>query len=197
MRKGLRRSALLSGMAVAATGVAVSSGVALPGVGTGGAAVLSAGVTRDVPTVASTAVHQGELLGRTQELSRSAERALPLVKPGLDQRSGGQTLHTENLAGGDPRTIARALLPQFGFSSSQFSCLDALWSRESGWRVNAANPSGAYGIPQALPGSKMSSAGPNWSTSATTQIKWGLGYIGARYGSPCGAWGHSQSYGWY
>jgi hypothetical protein len=72
-----------------------------------------------------------------------------------------------------------------------------MWTRESGWRVNAANPSGAYGIPQALPGSKMASAGPNWQTDATTQIKWGLGYIKARYNSPCDAWALWQQQGWY
>ena len=72
-----------------------------------------------------------------------------------------------------------------------------MWSRESGWRVNAANPSGAYGIPQALPGSKMASAGPNWQTNAHTQIKWGLGYIASRYNSPCEAWAIWQSQGWY
>lgn len=191
-------------MAVAATGIAVSSGVALPFDGSfsgsfdgSGAAVLSAGLARSSAASTTTAVHQAELMDRTQELSRSAGRTVPPVKPGLDQQSGGQMTHTENLTGGDPRTIAKALLPEFGFASSQFSCLDALWGRESGWRVNAANPSGAYGIPQALPGSKMSSAGPNWSTSATTQIKWGLGYIEARYGTPCGAWAHSEAQGWY
>ena len=72
-----------------------------------------------------------------------------------------------------------------------------LWNRESGWRTTAQNSSGAYGIPQALPGSKMASAGADWRTNAATQIKWGLGYISGRYGTPCGAWGHSQSTGWY
>ena len=72
-----------------------------------------------------------------------------------------------------------------------------MWNRESGWRVNAYNPSGAYGIPQALPGSKMASAGPDWQTDATTQIKWGLGYIKERYHSPCEAWGLWQQQGFY
>ena len=66
-----------------------------------------------------------------------------------------------------------------------------------GWRVNAANSSGAYGIPQALPGSKMASAGADWQTNPATQIAWGLGYIAGRYGTPCGAWDHSESNGWY
>ena len=73
-----------------------------------------------------------------------------------------------------------------------------LWAGESGWRWNAENPSsGAYGIPQALPGSKMASAGADWQTNPATQIEWGLGYIRDVYGSPCGAWGFKQSHGWY
>ena len=63
--------------------------------------------------------------------------------------------------------------------------------------MHAANPSGAYGIPQALPGSKMASVGADWRDNAVTQIKWGLGYIADRYGSPCGAWAHSEGHGWY
>jgi len=84
------------------------------------------------------------------------------------------------------------------WSSGQFSCLDPLWEHESGWSVTAANPgSGAYGIPQALPGSRMASAGPDWQTNAATQINWGLTYIKDTYGSPCAAWAHSQATGWY
>jgi hypothetical protein len=98
---------------------------------------------------------------------------------------------------GSAQQIAESLLGAYGWSSSQFSCLDDLWSRESGWNVTAENPSGAYGIPQALPGSKMASAGPDWQTDATTQIRWGLGYIKGSYGSPCGAWSHEEATGWY
>jgi hypothetical protein len=87
---------------------------------------------------------------------------------------------------------------RFGWGASQFGCLDSLWTRESKWSIHATNPSsGAYGIPQALPGSKMASAGANWRTSAITQIAWGLGYIRSVYGTPCGAWGHSEGHGWY
>jgi hypothetical protein len=100
-------------------------------------------------------------------------------------------------ASGSPQQIAEAMLGSFGWSSSQFSCLDPLWTQESGWDVTAENPDGAYGIPQALPGSKMASAGPDWQTDAATQIKWGLEYIQATYGSPCGAWAHEQATGWY
>jgi hypothetical protein len=95
------------------------------------------------------------------------------------------------------QATARGMLAARGWGDDQFSCLVSLWNKESGWRVNAANPSGAYGIPQALPGSKMASAGADWQTSAATQISWGLGYISGRYGTPCGAWQHSQSNGWY
>jgi hypothetical protein len=72
-----------------------------------------------------------------------------------------------------------------------------MWNRESGWRVNAANGSGAYGIPQALPGSKMAAFGADWQTNPRTQIEWGLSYISGRYGTPCGAWSSWQAQGWY
>ena len=99
---------------------------------------------------------------------------------------------------GSPQQIAMGMLGLLRLSSSQFSCLDSLWNEESGWNVYASNPtSGAYGIPQALPGSKMASAGPDWQSDAATQIRWGLGYIQALYGSPCGAWAHEQADGWY
>jgi hypothetical protein len=99
---------------------------------------------------------------------------------------------------GSPQQIAEQMLSQFGWSSSQFSCLQPLWALESGWNIYASNPSsGAYGIPQALPGSKMASAGPNWQSDAATQIRWGLTYIQGTYGSPCAAWSHEEADGWY
>jgi hypothetical protein len=99
---------------------------------------------------------------------------------------------------GSPQQIAQQMLSQFGWSSSQFSCLEPLWAHESGWSVSASNPSsGAYGIPQALPGSKMASAGPDWQSDAATQIRWGLQYIQGTYGSPCAAWSHEEADGWY
>ena len=99
---------------------------------------------------------------------------------------------------GSAQAIAYEMVTARGWGDGEFSCLVALWNKESGWRVNAYNASsGAYGIPQSLPGSKMASAGADWETNPATQISWGLGYIGGRYGTPCGAWGHSQSVGWY
>ncbi|XVQ84904.1 lytic transglycosylase domain-containing protein [Microbispora siamensis] len=80
----------------------------------------------------------------------------------------------------------------------EWGCLEKLWDKESHWNERAMNRySGAYGIPQSLPGSKMASAGSDWQTNPATQIKWGLGYIAGRYKTPCGAWAHSQSTGWY
>jgi hypothetical protein len=97
-----------------------------------------------------------------------------------------------------PRQIAISLLRKFGWSRSQYRYLNMLWSRESSWNVRAENPySGAYGIPQAVPGAKMAAAGPHWRTSARTQILWGLRYIKDRYGSPRGAWDHELATGWY
>ncbi|MBN9176240.1 MAG: lytic transglycosylase domain-containing protein [Microbacterium sp.] len=99
---------------------------------------------------------------------------------------------------GTAQAIAYAMVQERGWGDGEFACLVALWNKESGWRVNAYNAgSGAYGIPQSLPGSKMASAGSDWETNPATQIAWGLGYIGGRYSSPCGAWDHSQSTGWY
>ncbi|MFC6161664.1 hypothetical protein ACFWUU_23365 [Kribbella sp. NPDC058693] len=99
---------------------------------------------------------------------------------------------------GTPKEVAMNLLPDHGWSQSQFSCLEKLWNKESRWKVSADNPSStAYGIPQALPGSRMAAYGKDWRTNPVTQIKWGLDYIEATYGSPCNAWGHSQAKGWY
>ena len=87
---------------------------------------------------------------------------------------------------------------KYGWGNDQFGCLVQLWDRESHWNVHAHNSgSGAHGIPQAMPGSKMASAGPDWYNNAETQVKWGAGYISGRYGNPCGALGHSNSTGWY
>lgn len=99
---------------------------------------------------------------------------------------------------GSAQAAGAAAVAARGWGADQYDCLVSLWNRESGWRVNAYNASsGAYGIPQALPGNKMASAGSDWETSAATQIEWGLGYITNRYGSPCGAWQHSEDMGWY
>ena len=106
--------------------------------------------------------------------------------------------HAGQAAAG-PRRIARFYLrSRFHWQHWQFRYLRWLWEHESGWNRYASNPySGAYGIPQALPGSKMASAGPDWRTDARTQVLWGMTYIKDRYGSPYSAWQHEQSWGWY
>lgn len=93
---------------------------------------------------------------------------------------------------------AAAMVAHNGWSREHFGCLNRLWMRESGWNHRARNRySGAYGIPQALPAGKMRSAGRDWRTNPRTQIRWGLGYVKYRYGSPCRAWRHFQAAGWY
>jgi hypothetical protein len=102
------------------------------------------------------------------------------------------------LTSGTPQQIARAMLARYGWSDSQFPYLYQLWAHESGWNPHAENlSSGAYGIPQALPGSQMASVSPDWRTNPATQIRWGLNYIQSRYGSPAGAWAHEQASNWY
>jgi hypothetical protein len=96
------------------------------------------------------------------------------------------------------QNFAKGQLEAAGLGDSEFACLVDLWNRESRWNHLSENTSsGAYGIPQALPGSKMASAGADWETNPETQIRWGLGYISGRYGTPCGAWAHSEAKGWY
>jgi hypothetical protein len=98
---------------------------------------------------------------------------------------------------GTAQAYAAELISQRGWGPGEFTCLVSLWNRESGWNTHASNPSGAYGIPQALPGSKMSAFGADWQNDYRVQIQWGLSYISGRYGGPCGAWGHSQAMNWY
>jgi hypothetical protein len=196
-KKAIRDTFVLSSLAL--TGAAVGTGmITQPSAGDAKATDLAG------PDVQGAASFSDSVMARRDDaqVSRSDRRtdrdpakAAALVST---DSSANAFTRTEDVSDDDPRAIARALLPTFGFGADQFGCLDSLWSRESGWRVNADNPySSAYGIPQALPGSKMSSAGADWQWNPETQIRWGLGYIADRYGSPCGAWGHSQSHGWY
>jgi len=131
---------------------------------------------------------------------RATSPAISLPSTGPNSPGSAGTNVVVNMPPPDPGTaqsIGFNMLASFGFASSQWGCLDDLWNRESGWVYNAENASGAYGIPQALPGSKMASAGADWLTDPTTQIKWGLGYIKSIYGTPCGAWDHEEADGWY
>jgi hypothetical protein len=199
-RKAVRSTVALTGLAAAATGVAVAAGLVQSP--TTAAVDLAGSLTPAVGAKAPTA----QVLGRAPVVSRSSdrvhadrrERRDPVKAQALGLGSGPAVSGHEDLSAQDPQAIAAALLPSFGFDSSQMSCLVPLWEGESGWRWNAENASsGAYGIPQSLPGSKMASAGADWQTNPVTQIKWGLEYIRSSYGSPCGAWGFKQGHGWY
>lgn len=101
----------------------------------------------------------------------------------------------------DPKGAARALMAEHGWTSeAQYGCLVNLWNGESAWKWTAQNPSsGAYGIPQSLPARKMAQFGDDYRTNPITQIRWGLWYIDASYGTPCGAWAawQSRSPHWY
>jgi hypothetical protein len=198
-------------MAVVATGFAVGSGALtlsadggpdpsttrLADLGTAaGTFTLPSGTAAQAePDVVAAEADRSQVL-----VTRSDSRAKadPLKKDTLSLGAGNTMSRTEDLSDEDPRVIARALLSTYGWSQDQFGCLDSLWERESHWNPYAENSSsGAYGIPQSLPGSKMATVASDWRTNPVTQIKWGLGYIEDRYGSPCGAWGHSQGHGWY
>ncbi|MCX6400252.1 MAG: lytic transglycosylase domain-containing protein [Propionibacteriales bacterium] len=192
-RKAARNIVVLSSVAVAVTGVSVAAGVI-------GQDANPSAASADLDALNAINTAEVKAPERREVLSRNDRRpeADAAKAAGLDESRPAALTDERKLSESEPRDIARALLAEFGFSSDQFGCLDSLWTRESGWRWNADNPSSsAYGIPQALPGSKMSSAGSDWATNPATQIRWGLGYIEDRYGSPCAAWGHSESHNWY
>jgi hypothetical protein len=147
--------------------------------------------------LAAEAAAQKAAAARKAAAKKKAEEAAAAKKKKAEEAAAAKK-KAEAEYSGTPQQVAQAMLSRFGWSSDQFSCLDPLWDRESGWNVYAYNPgSGAYGIPQALPGSRMASAGSDWQSSASTQIRWGLEYIQETYGSPCGAWAHEEDDGWY
>lgn len=186
----LRTGALLTGLAAAATGVSVTGGV-LAGDGSQSS---TAAVAANRLNLAAEELEREPVISRSD--TRGSTDAAKAAE--LGQASGKGMSAIADMSGEDPREIAKALLTEFGFGQDQFGCLDSLYNSESHWRVDADNPnSSAYGIPQALPGSKMASAGADWATNPVTQIRWGLGYIQGRYGTPCGAWSFKRGHGWY
>ena len=195
VRTGARNAVYYSGVAVVATGLSVSAGLSTKG-------GPSADGLVELSTGKSSNITDDVLAAREQSASRSIgdrrQKADSLKTAALSDVTGVAKTRTEDLTDADPKTLARALMPLYGLASSEFDCVDNIWEHESRWNVHADNPySSAYGIPQALPGSKMSSAGPDWQNSAETQIRWGLGYIKDRYGSACAAWSYKQAHGWY
>jgi hypothetical protein len=158
------------------------------------AALRADAAARAARQAAARAVQQAAARQAAARQAAARQAAQQAAEQAAAQQAAAQTAVAPS---GSPQQIAAGMLGSYGWSQSQFSCLNQLWTRESGWNVYAANPSGAYGIPQALPGSKMASAGPDWQSDAATQIRWGLDYIQATYGSPCGAWDHELATGWY
>jgi hypothetical protein len=195
LKKSLRKSVTYSGVAVAATGIAVTGGVAMKDnapADTATATIAAAQANR-----ADTPVDES-LADRNAEVSRSDRRTSQDKKAALEQDSGGAVTRTEDLADQDPREIARRLMPEYGLSESEFSCLDALWVSESDWDHTADNPtSTAYGIPQALTGGTHDNLPADYMTNPVSQIRWGLWYIANSYGTACAAWEFKQANNWY
>lgn len=123
-----------------------------------------------------------------------------LIDSNISNGSGGPTGGGGSISAN--KTLAKQIAIAMGhadwITGQMWSDWDALWTQESGWSETAKNPqSGAYGIPQALPATKMASAGPDWQTNPATQIRWGIGYIASTYGNPSNAESHERQFGWY
>lgn len=133
------------------------------------------------------------------ETARTAAAAAEFDRMQAEQQAAAAAALAQANTPDGARATARALAAsKYGWNDSQFQCLNQLWQKESGWSYTAYNDSsGATGIPQSLPGSKMATAGADWQSNAATQIAWGLDYIARGYGTPCSAWSHSQSVNWY
>jgi uncharacterized protein YabE (DUF348 family) len=155
--------------------------------------IRTAGVAGEVRVTYAVKTVGGAVVERT-EIERKVTR-----KPVNEEVVvGTMDVATAPVDPGSARALGQAMAAERGWGADEFSCLDQLWQKESGWRWNADNPSSsAYGIAQANPGSKMATVGSDWLTNPATQIEWGLGYISGRYGTPCDAWAHSVEIGWY
>jgi uncharacterized protein YabE (DUF348 family) len=147
-------------------------------------------------TTYSTATVGGAVVDRQVVASAiTVEPVTQVVRVGTMELASGVDI---TVSPGSAQELGKAMAAERGWGDDQFACLLQLWNKESGWRVDAENrSSGAYGIPQALPGSKMASVAADWRTNPATQITWGLNYVAGRYSTPCGAWSSFQSKGWY
>jgi len=141
-------------------------------------------------TIQAMALAEARLLSAEQKAADRASRVRAAIR-------ASRSVPARLPYSGSVRTLGEKLAAVRGWSGVQWTCLDSVWTRESGWGVSAQNASGAYGIPQASPGSKMASVGADWRTNPATQIAWGLDYIAEAYGNPCGAWSFWQSHFWY
>jgi type IV secretory pathway VirB10-like protein len=156
---------------------------------------------RDLAAAAEAQVQAEEEAARAKaeaEAKAKAEAEAAAAAQAAREEAAREAARSLERAVDDPKSAARVLMADYGWGDDQFQCLDNLWTRESNWRHTAENPSsGAYGIPQSLPASKMSRFGDDYRTNPVTQMEWGLWYIEGRYGTPCSAWAHSESVGWY
>ena len=143
------------------------------------------------------AVHHDKVVAARHRAAVRAAAQRAAARRAAAHRASRSAVRSIAPSTGVNRRIGQALAAKRGWTGDQWTCLNNLWTKESGWSTQSGSPGSAYGIPQALPGTKMASAGPNWRTDAATQIRWGMGYISGRYGKPCGAWRHWQSHGWY
>ena len=99
---------------------------------------------------------------------------------------------------GAKKVAKSILMDEYGFAEKEYKCLNQLWTKESNWNYKARNKnSGAHGIPQALPATKMNVVSTDWRTNPVTQIRWGLRYISIRYETPCKAWAKHKRSNWY
>ncbi len=202
----------------AISGVATTTAKCMAAVAVLGALVATGAVTQHIgePSSGLSAVSQVAAAATMPDVQAPADAAISF--PALDVASSASPKATEQakavkVAADAVKTVetpavvddpaaaqayAASQLGSFGWGADQMSCLTQLWQRESEWLTSAENASsGAYGIAQSLPATKMESTGSDWASNYQTQIRWGMGYIQGRYGSPCGAWDHSNSVGWY
>ncbi|MFF0410784.1 transglycosylase SLT domain-containing protein [Kitasatospora sp. NPDC004745] len=143
---------------------------------------------------AAQAQAQAQAAARAQAEAEAKAQADAKAKADADA-AASRSQQRQSLSGysGTPQQIAAQIVP-----AGQLQCFSNIVFRESSWNPLAVNASsGAYGLVQALPGSKMASTGSDWRTNPATQIKWGLDYMNSRYGSPCGAWSFWQKHHWY
>ena len=151
------------------------------------------GVQAFSASVQAAALASARLLSAEQKAADRASR----VRASIAASRSMTTRPAPPTYSGSVQALGEKMAAARGWTGPQWQCLDDVWTHESGWSVSAQNASGAFGIPQASPGSKMASAGADWRTNPATQIAWGLSYIGAAYGNPCGAWSFWQSHFWY
>lgn len=158
-------------------------------------------MSKQVDADAMTDSHLSAVAAEKERAEARRKARAEAKRKAAEERRRAEQRAARSAKGGTPaqnRALGMAMCADRGWSASQCQDLGRLWQKESGWNHRAHNASsGAHGIPQALPGSKMASHGSDWATNPRTQIAWGLDYIKGRYGNPSNAWAHSVRTGWY